>query len=204
MIKISAFVDVLHREEGMLNRFSFLFALVFFVSSSAWADKNEVAIEVFREAGAGSYIDASYGYAVFPSIGKIGLLVGGAQGKGMVYQEGKPIGKATMTQVSLGFQFGGQVYKQIIFFEDARSMREFTSGNFEFSGQAAAIALNSGASAELSKGGGGRTSVTAANGDITEVDGSGFYKGMAVFTLSQGGFMVEVSLGGQKFSYEPL
>ena len=47
-----------------------------------------------------------------------------------------------MTQVSLGFQFGGQVYKQIIFFEDARSMREFTSGNFEFSGQAAAIALN--------------------------------------------------------------
>ena len=85
----------------MLNRFSLMFALVFFASSSAWADKNEVAIEAFREAGAGSYIDASYGYAVFPSIGKIGLLVGGAQGKGMVYQEGKPIGKATMTQVSL-------------------------------------------------------------------------------------------------------
>ena len=70
-----------------------------------------MAIEAFREAGAGSYIDASYGYAVFPSIGKIGLLVGGAQGKGMVYQEGKPIGKATMTQVSLGFQFGGQVVR---------------------------------------------------------------------------------------------
>ena len=82
--------------------------------------------------------------------------------------------------------------------------REVTSGNFEFRGQAAAIALNSGASAELSTGGGGRTSVTAANGEITEVDSSGFYKGMAVFTLSQGGFMVEVSLGGQKFSYEPL
>ena len=78
MIEISAFVDVLHRYKGMLNRFSFLFALVFFASSSAWADKNEVAIEAFREAGAGSYIDASYGYAVFPSIGKIGLLVGGA------------------------------------------------------------------------------------------------------------------------------
>jgi lipid-binding SYLF domain-containing protein len=112
----------------MLNRFSLMFALFFFASSSAWADKNDVAIEAFREAGAGSYIDASYGYAVFPSIGKIGLLIGGAQGKGMVYQEGKPIGKATMTQVSLGLQFGGQVYKQIIFFEDARAMREFTSG----------------------------------------------------------------------------
>jgi lipid-binding SYLF domain-containing protein len=109
-----------------------------------------------------------------------------------------------MTQVSLGLQFGGQVYKQIIFFEDARSMREFISGNFEFSGQAAAVALNSGASAELSTGGGGRTSVTAANGEFIEVDGSGFYKGMAVFTLSQGGFMFEVSLGGQRFSYEPL
>ena len=83
-------------------------------------------------------------------------------------------------------------------------MREFTSANFEFSGQAAAISLNSGASAERSPGGGGRTSVTAANVDITEVDGSGFYKGIAVFTLSKGGFMFLVSLGGQKFSYDPL
>ena len=83
-------------------------------------------------------------------------------------------------------------------------MREFTSGSFEFSGQASAVALNSGVSAEISTGGGGRTSVSAANGESVEVDSPGFYKGMAVFTLSQGGFMVEVSLGGQKFSYEPL
>lgn len=188
----------------MLNRFSWLFALVLFSSSSAWADKFDVAIEEFRSAGAGSYIDASYGFAIFPGIGKAGLIIGGAQGKGLVYQEGKPIGRTVMTQVSLGLQFGGQYYKQIIFFEDARAMREFTSGSFEFSGQAAAVALNSGASAEVSTGGGGRTSVTAANGDITEVDSSGFYKGMSVFTLSQGGFMFEVSLGGQRFSYEPL
>jgi lipid-binding SYLF domain-containing protein len=188
----------------MLRRFSCLYVLVLLFSSSAWADKNEVAIEAFRDAGAGSYIDASYGYAIFPSIGKIGLLLGGAQGKGMVYQEGRPIGNTTMTQLSFGFQFGGQVYKQIIFFEDARAMREFTSGNFEFGGQAAAIALNSGATAELSTGGGGRVSIAAANGESTEVDNYGFVDGMAIFTLSQGGFMVEVTLGGQRFSYQPL
>ena len=188
----------------MLNRFSWLLVLALFSPSSAWADKFDVAIDEFRAAGAGSYIDASYGFAIFPGIGKAGLLIGGAQGKGLVYQEGKPIGKTVMTQVSLGLQFGGQYYKQIIFFEDARAMREFTSGSFEFSGQAAAVALNSGASAEVSTGGGGRTSVTAANGEITEVDGAGFYEGMSVFTLSQGGFMFEVSIGGQRFSYEPL
>ena len=189
----------------MLTRFSWFFAVVALISSPAMAaDKVELALQEFRDAGAGSYIDASYGYAVFPSIGKAGLIVGGAHGKGAVYREGTVIGNSTMTQVSLGLQFGGQVYKQIIFFEDARSMREFTSGEFEFNGQAAAVALNSGASAAISTGGGGRVSVTAANGESAEVDSAGFVDGMAVFTLSQGGFMVEVSIGGQKFSYDPL
>ena len=189
----------------MLTRFSWFFLVITLISSpSLAADKVEVALQEFRDAGAGSYIDASYGYAVFPSIGKAGLFVGGAHGKGSVFREGTEIGKSTMTQVSVGFQFGGQVYKQIIFFEDARALREFTSGEFEFGGQAAAVALNSGASAEVSTGGGGRTSVTVANGESSEVDSFGFVKGMAVFTLSQGGFMVEASIGGQKFSYQPL
>lgn len=189
----------------MLTRFSWFFLVITLISSpSLAADKVEVALQEFRDAGAGSYIDASYGYAVFPSIGKAGLFVGGAHGKGSVFREGTEIGKSTMTQVSVGLQFGGQVYKQIIFFEDARALREFTSEGFEFGGQAAAVALNSGASAEVSTGGGGRTSVTVANGESSEVDSFGFNKGMAVFTLSQGGFMVEVSIGGQRFSYEPL
>ena len=188
----------------MFGRLYWMLILAIFVSSPVFADRNDLALQEFRAAGAGSYIDASYGYAVFPSIGKVGLIIGGATGKGQVYQEGKAVGSATMPQVSLGFQFGGQVYKQIIFFEDIRAMREFTSGNFEFGGQIAAVALNSGVSAEVSTGGGGRTSVTAVNGEISEVDGTGFVDGMAVFTLSQGGFMVEVSLGGQRFSYEPL
>jgi len=168
------------------------------------ASKVEVALQEFRDAGAGSYIDASYGYAVFPSIGKGGFIVSGAHGKGSVFREGTEIGKSTMTQLSVGLLFGGQSYSQIIFFEDARALREFTSEGFEFGGQAAAVALNSGASAEVSTSGGGRTSVTVANGESSEVDSFGFNKGMAVFTLSQGGFMVEVSIGGQKFGYEPL
>ena len=189
----------------MLTRFSWFFAVVALISSPAMAaDKVELALQEFRDAGAGSYIDASYGYAVFPSIGKAGLIVGGAHGKGAVYREATVIGNTTMTQVSLGLQFGGQVYKQIIFFEDARALREFTSEGFEFGGQATAVALNSGASAEVSTGGGGRTSVTVSNGESSEVDSYGFNKGMAVFTLSQGGFMVEVSIGGQKCSYDPL
>ena len=101
-----------------------------------------------------------------------------------MYQAGAPIGKTTMTQISLGFQFGGQVYKQIIFFEDARSMREFTSGDFEFGGRASSVVLNSSASLEISTQGAGRTSVTTANGEKTEVDSSGFVDGMAVFTSS--------------------
>lgn len=189
----------------MLTRFSLFFLVIsLFSVPTLAADKVELTLEEFREAGAGSYIDASYGYAVFPSIGKAGLFVGGAHGKGTVLREGTVIGKSTMTQVSVGLQFGGQVYKQIIFFEDARALREFTSGEFEFGGQAAAVALNSGATAEVSTGGGGRTSITVANGESSEVDSFGFTKGMAVFTLPQGGFMVEVSIGGQKFSYEPL
>jgi lipid-binding SYLF domain-containing protein len=92
----------------MLNRFSWLLVLALFSPSSAWADKFDVAIDEFRAAGAGSYIDASYGFAIFPGIGKAGLLIGGAQGKGLVYQEGKPIGKTVMTQVSLGLQFRRQ------------------------------------------------------------------------------------------------
>ena len=110
----------------MLTRFSWFFLVITLISLPSFAaDKNEVAIQAFRDEGAGSYIDASYGCAVVPSVGEAGLLVGGADGKGAVYREGTMIGKSTMTQVSLGIQFGGQVYKQIVFFEDARSMREF-------------------------------------------------------------------------------
>lgn len=184
----------------------FLFLLISFLSLAAMpahADKNELTIQEFREAGGGSYIDASYAYAVFPSIGKGGFIVGAAMGKGTVFQAGRAIGDVKMNQASVGLQFGGQTYSQMIFFEDARSLREFTSGNFVFGAQATAVALNAGASAEASTGGGARTSINAGNGDGVEVDSRGFVDGIAVFTIAQGGLMLEMSLGGQRYRYEP-
>jgi len=141
---------------------------------------------------------------VFPSIGKGGVIIGGAQGEGTVFQGGRAIGEVKMNQLTVGLQFGGQTYSQIIFFEDARSLREFTSGNFKFGAQATAVALNSGASAEASTGGGARTSINAGNDNGVEVDSRGFVSGMAVFTIAQGGFMLEASLGGQRYRYNPF
>jgi lipid-binding SYLF domain-containing protein len=108
-----------------------------------------------------------------------------------------------MTQVTIGFQLGGQAFSQMIFFEDERALKEFTSGNFEFSAQATAVALTAGVSAEANTGGGAGAGASGGRNDATTVHG-GYRKGMAVFTIAKGGLMYEATLGGQKFSYKPL
>ena len=105
-----------------------------------------------------------------------------------------------MTQVTVGFQLGGQAYSQIIFFEDKRSFEEFTSGNFEFGAQATAVAITAGASA--SAGTTGTGAGASATGGQTGKAGGDYYKGMAVFTFAKGGLMYEATIGGQKFSYK--
>jgi lipid-binding SYLF domain-containing protein len=116
-----------------------LLALAF---GNAQADNFTDTIKVFQNAGeSGSFFGNSYGYAVFPTIGKGGIGIGGAYGKGRVYAGGGWKGDTSMTQLSVGFQFGGQAYSQIIFFEDQRAYDEFTSGNFEFSADASAVAI---------------------------------------------------------------
>ncbi len=179
-----------------------LFIIILLWTSLTWADKNETTMQLFRDAGAASYIDTAYGYAVFPTIGKGGILIGGAHGKGTVFRGDQIIGETSMTQVSLGFLAGGQTYSQVVFFEDPRALREFTSGNFKFGAQAAAVALNAGASVEASTGGGARTSIAGEDG--AEVDGGGYRDGMAVFTIALGGLMIEASLGGQRFRFRPI
>ena len=105
-----------------------LFSMALTVSP-AWADDYQNTINVFRKAvESGSFFKSAYGYAVFPTIGKAGVGVGGAFGKGRVYEKGKYIGDTSMTQVTVGFQLGGQAYSQIVFFQDQRSLKEFTSG----------------------------------------------------------------------------
>lgn len=141
--------------------------------------------------------DSAYGYAVFPTIGKGGIGIGGAHGSGGVYQGGKKIGDTDMTQVTVGFQLGGQAYSQIIYFEDKRALEDFTSGNFEFGAQASAIAITSSAGAQA----GSEGASASANANQAEIK---YHKGMAVLTMGKGGLMYEASLGGQKYNYTPV
>ena len=141
------------------------------------------AIALFEETDPGlkEFFDTCYGYAVFPKVGKGGMGLGGAHGKGLVYRGGEIVGRTSLTQFTVGFQFGGQVYQQVIFFENDRAYNDFTGGNFELSAQASAIA--------------------AAAGVATTAK---YRYGVAIFTLGKGGLMYEASVGGQKFSFTPL
>jgi lipid-binding SYLF domain-containing protein len=176
-----------------------LFALSAFVP--AFADEYADTIQVFRKAGQSTkFFGTSYGYAVFPTIGKGGIGVGAAHGSGRVYAKGAYVGDTSMTQLTIGAQLGGQAYSEVIFFRDKRSFDEFTGGNFEFGAQATAVAITAGASAQA-----GTTGATAgASGTKSHAKTAGGYeKGMAVFTVAKGGLMYEASIGGQKFSYKP-
>ena len=191
----------------MRTLFISLFAVFAFIAQPAFADDVDTAIENFRGAGAGDFIDDAYGYAVFPSIGKGGIGIGGAHGKGEVFVGGKKVGKTKMSQITYGLQLGGQVYSQMIFFRDERAFDDFTSGNFEFGAQATAVALTAGAQASTTSGGGGNTSSgtdadsSKVNADDKEYDSR---SGMATFTIAKAGLMFEAMLSGQKFKYEPL
>ena len=178
-----------------------IFALGVFVSGPVRADSFAETTDFFRNALNPVFFEKSYGYAVFPSIGKGGIGIGGARGKGRVYEEGRYVGDTTITQLTVGFQLGGQAYSQIIFFEDKRAFEDFTSGNFEFGAQATAVAITAGASAAATTTG---TSVSASGSETTAKAGGDYVKGMAVFTIPKGGLMYEASIGGQKFSYKSV
>jgi lipid-binding SYLF domain-containing protein len=175
-------------------------ALLTLPLSPAWADEYGDTIKVFKDAGeSGSFFDTAYGYAVFPTIGKGGFVVGGAYGTGRVYEKGKHIGDSSMTQVSVGLQLGGQAYSEIIFFQDARALKEFTSGNFEFGADASVVAITAAASAKASTTG---ASAGASGGKHDATTVGKYNKGMATFTVAKGGLMYEAAIAGQKFTYK--
>ena len=120
-----------------------VFAIIFSFSIAAAAAEVEdysSTINVFKESPAvAKFFKNSYGYAVFPTIGKAGWVVGGSYGKGQVYRGGKLTGKASVVEGSIGFQFGGKAFSEIIFFQDKRAYDEFTSGSFEFGATAQAV-----------------------------------------------------------------
>jgi lipid-binding SYLF domain-containing protein len=168
---------------------SALLSSVLFFTNSVWAqsDKEKDLIEDCNTGKAefiktdpllSKLFEGAAGYVMFPNVGKGAVGVGGASGNGIVYEKGKTIGKAKMTQVSVGFQFGGQAYRELIFFENQEALDRFKKNKFEFSAQASAVAAKSGAS---------------ANAKYTD--------GVMVYTAQKGGLMYEASVGGQKFKF---
>jgi lipid-binding SYLF domain-containing protein len=183
----------------LLSSFIMIIMIIMLISPLASADKYSDSKNMFVEGGAQDYFSEYYGYALFPTIGKGGIGIGGAYGKGKVYKQGKYVGNTSMSQITIGFQLGGQAYSQVIFFQDKRNFDEFTAGNFEFGVQATAVALTAGVSAEASTIG-ANAGVSGGKNNAKTVANP--YKGMAVFTIAKGGLMYEASIGGQKFTYE--
>ncbi len=173
------------------------------MANQSWADGYDDARAVFQEAGAsGGLFESAYGYALFPTIGKGGIGIGGAGGKGRVFVGGEHVGNTSVAQVTIGLQFGGQAYSMIIFFEDERAFTDFASGNFEFGAQATAVAITAGASAGTSTAGGGTAG--ASGGQHDAATRGDYSEGLAVFTVAKGGLMYEASIGGMKFGYKPV
>jgi lipid-binding SYLF domain-containing protein len=175
--------------------------LLVFEFNSAMADSDSDTVAIFKRAGESrGFFASSYGYAVFPTVGEGGFIVGAALGKGSVYVDGRHVGDAKMSQLSAGFQAGGKAYSQIIFFEDKRALDKFESGSFAFSAGASAIAITAAAGATAgTTGAGASASGTENNATTTGV----YHDGMAVFTVAKGGLMYAATIAGQKFSYEP-
>lgn len=192
------------RRDYMFKRLLSIFALVLLASpiSPARADSYSDTISIFKNAGqSGNFFKTAYGYAVFPTVGKGGAGIGGAFGKGQVYARGKHVGDTSVTQLTVGFQLGGQAYSEIIFFQDERAFKEFTSGNFEFGADATAVAITAGANAKASTTGASAGASATKHNAATAGE---YHKGTAIFTVVKGGLMYEASIGGQKFSYTSL
>jgi lipid-binding SYLF domain-containing protein len=133
-----------------------------------------------KDAGLTKVFNESAGYAVFPTVAKGGFGIGGARGKGYVYQHGGLIGRSTLTQLTIGLQAGGQAYSEVIFFKDNAALENFKKGKLKLDAQASAVALTERASADLA-----------------------YRNGVAIVTMAEGGLMYEASVGGQKLSFHP-
>jgi lipid-binding SYLF domain-containing protein len=186
-----------------ITRFFGFAPLLLLAATAAHADKYSDTVTLFKNAGdSAGFFRTSYAYAVFPTIGEAGFIVGGAHGTGRVYVQDKYVGDTSMTQLSAGFQAGGKAYSQIIFFEDKRSLDEFESGTYEFGAGVSAVAITAAASA--SAGTTGATSGASGGAKDATTTSGGYQKGVAVFTIAKGGLMYTATVAGQKFKYTPL
>ena len=166
--------------------------LILFVGTSLQAqnDKDqkiiadaEVAMKamIAEDQGLENFFSESAGYVIFPNVGKGGLIVGGASGNGVVYENGSVVGMADLKKLDIGLQAGGQAISEVIFFEDEAALADFKQGEFEFSAQASAVVVKSG-----------------------KAENAQYKDGVAVFAMPKAGLMAEAAVGGQKFSFKPI
>ena len=165
------------------------FLLIIFVDGFAQSDSKKEKISADAQTAKAEFIkvdsrmsslfSSAYGYVIFPNVGKGAVAVGGATGNGVAFEKGAKIGYAKLTQVSIGFQWGGQAYREVIFFESKADMDRFKEDRVELSAQVSAVAAKTGASANAK-----------------------FIEGVMVFTMQKGGLMYEAAVGGQKFNFE--
>lgn len=168
----------------MAKQFGIVLILLLAMSATqtmAGTEEAQATIKKFKkkDKAINSFFKSSYAYAVFPTVGKGGIGIGGAYGKGIVYRGGKKIGTAKLTQVSIGFQLGGQAYSEIIFFQNKSTFHKFADDNLKFGAGVSAVAVTAGASASAA-----------------------FNRGVAVFTMEKGGLMYEATVAGQSFKYD--
>jgi len=173
-----------------LSVITLILILIVSSASSAWEpdpkDKMELKVQaaildiLAKDPGMQDWFNSAAGYAVFPNVGKGGVGIGGAHGKGLVIAGDQVIGKTSLSQVTVGLQLGGQAYAEFIFFKDQTALDDFKRGNYEMGAQASAVAATAGAAADAN-----------------------YNSGVAVFTNTTGGLMFEASIGGQKFKFKP-
>jgi len=146
------------------------------------ADSKEAKADFIEgDSGMAKHFSNAYGYSIYPNVGKGAIGIGGAAGNGTAYQGGELIGMAKLSQLSIGFQWGGQAYREVVFYENAEAMNRFKANKAEFSAQVSAVAVTAGVSA-----------------DAAYVDG------VMVYTMQKGGLMYEAAVGGQKFKFNPF
>ncbi|HEX7844694.1 MAG TPA: YSC84-related protein [Chitinophagaceae bacterium] len=173
------------------NYFALLLGLSITLSSIAQTSTKDQKIVADAKAAKAEFISTdglmqnlfnnSYGYVIFPNVGKGAIGIGGAAGNGAVFQNGTLIGMAKMTQVSVGFQWGGQAYREVIFFETKEALDRFRQNKLEFAAQASAVAATAGAAANVK-----------------------YKDGVMIFSKVKGGLMYEASIGGQKFKFRKI
>lgn len=189
----------------LLSLFALVASLVSFPIAAAdrqVEDYSAIMGEFKKSAAVAPFFGSAYGYAVFPKIGKGGLGIGASHGKGQVYRGGKVVGFTSTSDISIGFQAGGQAYAQVIFFQDKKTFDNFTSGEFEFAASASAIAIQS--SAEAKTGSEQSSAGAAGKGEAGKQTAAEYQSGILVFTKAHGGLMYAAAIAGQKYTYKPV